>query len=213
MLKDMTEADAEQGILREYPKYLSAKTCSSCVKQFFGLSRERLSDGRHSIVHDSVCSLKNYLQNLSTEQQDQVKIPDSILLRYHAVFDIVDEESRQSCCFTKGYGNLIKGAGSYLSQNSSVDEVYEQVEEIKRLPDHIKSEEEKNLEILNNLKKLRLRYFTPDEVANLLFFPSGKLQFPSDCSNRSKYRLLGNSINVRVVTWLMRLLLCNQIGQ
>ena len=204
----------QQHTLNEYPKYLSAKTCPSCVQQLFGSSAKRTLEGSWSIARDSLRSLNDYVTTLSTKQERKYLIPDVILLRYHAVFDIVDEQSQQSCCFTKNYGRNIKGAGSFLkaNQNCSTQEVYEQVKRIKRLPVDVKSEKEKDEEILSNLKKLRLRYFTADEVARLMHF-TNKLTFPTHFSDNQKYRLLGNSINVKVVGWLMRLLFCNQIDQ
>lgn len=74
------------------------------------------------------------------------------------------------------------------------------------------------------LLSLGLRYFTPREVANLLCFPSQfgmkhfslfvieemminmclNTEFPDGLSNKQKYRLLGNSLNVHVVTELIR---------
>lgn len=58
---------------------------------------------------------------------------------------------------------------------------------------------------LNILRKLQLRYFTPKEVANLLCFPP-QLDFPSGLSKIQKYRVLGNSLNVHVVSELIKLM-------
>jgi tRNA (cytosine38-C5)-methyltransferase len=64
-------------------------------------------------------------------------------------------------------------------------------------------DESKQLELL---KLLRLRYFTPREVANLMGFPD-QFSFPNTSSLKQKYRTLGNSINVKLVSELMRYLL------
>ncbi|KAF0770276.1 tRNA (cytosine(38)-C(5))-methyltransferase [Aphis craccivora] len=57
-----------------------------------------------------------------------------------------------------------------------------------------------NLEVL---KSLKLRFFTPAEVAKFMCFPVS--DFP--VSNKKAYQLLGNSINVYVVSRLLCLLL------
>ncbi|GFR68800.1 tRNA (Cytosine-5-)-methyltransferase [Elysia marginata] len=58
---------------------------------------------------------------------------------------------------------------------------------------------------LSLLRRLRLRYFTPREVANLLCFPSS-FTFPEDVTKIQKYRVLGNSLNVHVVSELIKLM-------
>ena len=56
------------------------------------------------------------------------------------------------------------------------------------------------------LGEIKLRFFTPREVANLMYFPS-EFQFPSDVSLRQMYKLLGNSVNVHVIAWIIWFLL------
>ncbi|XP_039979327.1 tRNA (cytosine(38)-C(5))-methyltransferase-like [Xiphias gladius] len=63
------------------------------------------------------------------------------------------------------------------------------------------SEEEK----LQRLLKLKLRYFTPREVANLMGFPQS-FSFPDQIPTKQQYRVLGNSLNVVVVAKLLQLL-------
>lgn len=60
-------------------------------------------------------------------------------------------------------------------------------------------------QILETLRELQLRYFTPREVANLMGFPAS-FGFPETMSLKQKYRTLGNSINVLVVAELMKYL-------
>ena len=63
------------------------------------------------------------------------------------------------------------------------------------------SEDEK----LAVLRTLKLRYFTPFEVAKLLGFPTdGTFKFPTSHINKPilSYRVLGNSLNVKVVAML-----------
>ena len=63
------------------------------------------------------------------------------------------------------------------------------------------SDEEK----LAVLRTLKLRYFTPFEVAKLLGFPTDTtFTFPTSHINKPilSYRVLGNSLNVKVVAML-----------
>lgn len=62
------------------------------------------------------------------------------------------------------------------------------------------TDNENNLEVL---KSLKLRFFTPAEIARFMCFPVS--DFP--VSNKKAYQLLGNSINVYVVSRLISLLL------
>lgn len=52
-------------------------------------------------------------------------------------------------------------------------------------------------------ESLNLRFFTPREIARLMGFPE-MFSFPQDVSNRQKYMVLGNSINVKVVSELIK---------
>ncbi|CAG9463171.1 unnamed protein product [Pedinophyceae sp. YPF-701] len=56
------------------------------------------------------------------------------------------------------------------------------------------------------LRDLRLRYFTPKEVANLHSFPPA-FAFPESVTLRQRYALLGNSVSAAVVADMCRFLL------
>lgn len=62
------------------------------------------------------------------------------------------------------------------------------------------NDNDSNLEVL---KSLKLRFFTPAEVAKFMCIPIS--EFP--VNNKKAYQLLGNSINVFVVSRLLCLLL------
>ena len=66
------------------------------------------------------------------------------------------------------------------------------------------------------LKPLRLRYFSPAELLRLFHFepPTGtqasnfrRFIWPDNLSAKTKYRLIGNSVNVEVVRRLINYLL------
>ena len=53
---------------------------------------------------------------------------------------------------------------------------------------------------------LGLRYFTPTEIARLMGFPS-TVRHPAQATPKQLRKLYGNSLNVRVVAILMKLLI------
>ena len=56
------------------------------------------------------------------------------------------------------------------------------------------------------VEALKLRYFSPREVANLMCFPDS-FSIPADVTLRQSYKVLGNSLNVLVVSVLVKYLL------
>ena len=73
--------------------------------------------------------------------------------------------------------------------------------------------EENRIKFVSLLHELRLRYFTPIEIAKLLGFPVNASEtkgftFPPDFSANSvqAYRVLGNSLSVTTVSFLASLL-------
>ncbi|KAJ3611232.1 hypothetical protein NHX12_021248 [Muraenolepis orangiensis] len=132
------------------------------------------------------------------EEVSHYLLPPKTLLRYALLMDIVTPTCRRSVCFTKGYGHYVEGTGSVLQSclEAEMHSVFRGLAELAP-----GQEEEK----LQRLRSLRLRYFTPREIANLLGFPSS-LAFPDQISTKQRYRVLGNSLNVRVVATLLRLM-------
>lgn len=135
--------------------------------------------------------------NESDEITSKYLLTDDTLLKRVMVFDIKYGDSTNTMCFTKAYTHYAEGTGSIYSPENkdrldAVIKVYENV---------TISNEDK----LAQLKTLRLRYFTPFEVAKLMSFPK-HFTFPADSSDKQRYRVLGNSINVAVVAKLIELL-------
>ncbi|KAI2648864.1 tRNA (cytosine(38)-C(5))-methyltransferase [Labeo rohita] len=156
------------------------------------LERKRIQDSQ-----ETVRRLQDFLQE-GEEDMDQYLLPPKTLLRYALLMDVVQPSSRRSVCFTKGYGHYVEGTGSVLQ--SCVDVELESV--FKNL--ELLSEEDK----LKQLHQLKLRYFTPREIANLMGFPAD-FTFPKHISIKQQYRVLGNSLNVHVVSHLIRLMISN----
>lgn len=61
---------------------------------------------------------------------------------------------------------------------------------------------EQDAALLQWLRSLQLRYFTPQEVANLHSFPAS-FTFPEGVTRKQQYALLGNSLSVAVVSDLL----------
>ncbi|XP_077285579.1 tRNA (cytosine(38)-C(5))-methyltransferase [Arctopsyche grandis] len=114
------------------------------------------------------------------------------------VLDICYNESERSCCFTKAYTHFLEGTGSvYTESNNDI------VKSSFNICEKLNSESK---EYKDELEKLNLRFFTPKEVSRLMSFPES-FGFPETITNKQKYRLLGNSINVRVVSILISFLI------
>ncbi|KAM3842805.1 tRNA (cytosine(38)-C(5))-methyltransferase, partial [Diretmus argenteus] len=160
---------------------------------------ETAKDARRKLSQNSDLSVRqigDFLElKVEEEEMELYLLPPKTLLRYALVMDIVRPTCRRSICFTKGYGHYAKGTGSVLQ--SCIETEMESV--FKGLEQH--SEEEQ----LRRLSTLKLRYFTPREIANLMGFPQS-FTFPQQISTKQQYRVLGNSLNVVMVARLIQLL-------
>ncbi|NXQ37282.1 TRDMT methyltransferase, partial [Alaudala cheleensis] len=162
----------------------------------FKLETVEEMERKHNQDNDSsIQMLKDFLEEES-EEMSQYFLPPKSLLRYAFLLDIVKPTCRRSTCFTKGYGHYVEGTGSVLqiAVDVQLESVFKHIDELP--------EEEK----LMKLSTLKLRYFTPREIANLHGFPL-EFGFPEKVTVKQRYRLLGNSLNVHVVAKLISILL------
>ncbi|XP_008290158.1 tRNA (cytosine(38)-C(5))-methyltransferase isoform X1 [Stegastes partitus] len=143
----------------------------------------------------SVREIQDFLEPQMEVNLELHLLPPKTLLRYGLLLDIVQPTCRRSVCFTKGYRRYVEGTGSVLQSctETKIESVFTGLDQL--------SEEEK----LQRLVKLKLRYFTPREVANLMGFPQS-FSFPEQIPTIQRYRVLGNSLNVVVVARLLQLL-------
>lgn len=130
-------------------------------------------------------------------EESEYLIPDKILEKHSSVLDIQTPASNRSCCFTKAYSRYVEGTGSVLCPFSE--------EIIARKYSEARTDGIDVNEKIEVLRGLKLRYFTPREISRLMCFPES-FQFPQTITKKQKYRLLGNSINIYVVSQLIRLL-------
>jgi len=139
-------------------------------------------------------TLHYFLQPVSLKEENELLVPVEVLTRYASLLDVVQEDSKQCCCFTKAYRRYVEGTGSVIQCNKeeSLDEAFQEY-----LHTGKKS--------VKSLVNLRLRYFSPTEVAGLLWFPA-EFHFPTDITMKQQYKLLGNSLNVYVVSVMLKLM-------
>ncbi|KAG6934307.1 tRNA aspartic acid methyltransferase 1, partial [Chelydra serpentina] len=173
----------------------SSGQCSQKEEFIFKLETVKEMEKKQNQDSDlSIQMLKDFLEK-DGEEMSQFFLPPKALLRYAFLLDIVTPSCRRSTCFTKGYGHYVEGTGSVLqtAEDVQLESVFKSIEML--------SEEEK----LMKLSTLKLRYFTPREIANLHGFPP-EFGFPDKITMKQRYRLLGNSLNVHVVAKLISLL-------
>lgn len=140
--------------------------------------------------------LSCYLEQLSDAELEQYLVPEKILKKYACGFDIVQPSSTHSCCFTRAYGHYAVGTGSIL-QHASSEDLEKAFQDYQKEGDSEKS--------VQSLQSLKLRYFSPREVANLMCFPPS-FTFPPGLTLKQRYKVIGNSVNVHVVSVLLRYL-------
>jgi len=106
-----------------------------------------------------------------------------------------------------GYTQLVERAGSILQMNGEMDttETFDRFLALQKAGDS---------SALDVLRPLRLRYFTPIELLRLFRIieprtttndddDGREFKWPENISLKTKYRLIGNSVNVEVVRRLI----------
>ncbi|KAI0757624.1 S-adenosyl-L-methionine-dependent methyltransferase [Daedaleopsis nitida] len=159
-------------------------------------------------VNFAVAELRGYLDADMGVDPHPHAVPDKVLEKWGRLFDIVLPSARRTCCFTRGYTRLAERAGSVLQVNEELDTT-------GTFDGFLEYQRAGNDEAIRLLQPLRLRYFSPTELLRLFaFLPSigadtqedTEFTWPEDISTKTKYKLIGNSVNVRVVTELVNYL-------
>ncbi|EAU93300.2 DNA methyltransferase ZMET4 [Coprinopsis cinerea okayama7 len=155
---------------------------------------------------EDVEELRGYLdEETSLEESNEFAVSDKVLSKWGRLFDIVLPSGRRSCCFTRGYTHLVERSGSILQMAEDLDTT-------QTFDKFLQETREGNADAVKILYPLRLRYFSPSELLRIFAF-EGKggdgqgFVWPTGVSTKSKYKLIGNSVNVRVVEELIRYLL------
>jgi len=159
------------------------------------------ASGSPDTFRNWVRPLRDYLDREKAATAHNV--PDRVLTKWGRLFDIVLPSATRTCCFTRGYTQLVERAGSILQENEELDTT-ETFDKFLLAQAH---GDERAVEILH---PLRLRYFSPGELLRLFCFEDvgsdSSFQWPDGLSMKTKYRLIGNSVNVLVVTALIEYL-------
>ncbi|KZV64324.1 S-adenosyl-L-methionine-dependent methyltransferase [Peniophora sp. CONT] len=206
----------------------ASSSASSDIHRHIPGHGEPWADPRHGIFREEqaqthVDELSLYLDPLSgSEGEDldpegqrahEYAIPDRVLEKWGRLFDIVLPSARRTCCFTRGYTQLVERAGSILQENTKLDTT-------KTFDAFLSAQSRGEPKAVDILRPLRLRYFTPSELLRLFAFmpprehsgmqndalDHGSWVWPQGVSRKVQYRLLGNSVNVRVVQALVEFL-------
>ncbi|KAJ0178136.1 hypothetical protein K1T71_005959 [Dendrolimus kikuchii] len=127
---------------------------------------------------------------------DKYLLTDKLLKRAN-LLDICYKDSNRSCCFTKAYSHYVEGTGSVYTDAN--------LEEVKKCFEEANTYKVGSDDFVATVKKLHLRFFTPKEVSALMAFPKD-YTFPPTITMKQCYRLLGNSVNVKVISELLKIL-------
>uniref|UniRef100_A0A182PNN0 tRNA (cytosine(38)-C(5))-methyltransferase n=1 Tax=Anopheles epiroticus TaxID=199890 RepID=A0A182PNN0_9DIPT len=128
------------------------------------------------------------------EDVEPYALKSATLLKHLSLMDVCTPESTNSMCFTKAYTHYAEGTGSVYCPLAK-----QEFDSIYALAMSAQEDQDRKLALLEDLQ---VRYFTPKEVARLMSFPE-YFSFPPSVTNKQRYRVLGNSINVLVVGTLL----------
>ncbi|XP_014248873.1 tRNA (cytosine(38)-C(5))-methyltransferase [Cimex lectularius] len=143
-----------------------------------------------------VKDISKYIELSDNNENNDYTLSLETLAKRVWVIDIVNKTSKNSCCFTKSYGRFLEGTGSLYSplQANRIAEIRSSLRDCEK-------------ESFNKaLSSLKLRYFTPTEVKRLMCF-NKEYSFPDSVTLKQTYNLLGNSVNVKVVSELLKVLI------
>jgi tRNA (cytosine38-C5)-methyltransferase len=151
---------------------------------------------------NSLPPIASFLDNNNDDDDQKVKesllrVPEKILQSNAAwCFDIVAPEDQRSSCFTSSYGKYNKGTGSILYNVGRDDNTCK-----KLVP---AEEREFQKDWAKDLDFSQLRYFSGTELARLFGFEND-FRFPASCSTKQQWKLMGNSLNVRLAARVVEL--------
>lgn len=174
-----------------------------------------------NICHESddveLIPLSEFLDKSGEEDESKLYVPEKILKSGASwCFDIVTPSDRRSACFTSSYGKFVRGTGSVIAENIK-DTL---VEKFRLVPP---SERKFDKDWADGLEVGDLRYFSGTEVARLFGFPVDPIgeddnhqqpifRFPPDLTLKQQWKLLGNSLNVKVTSKICEIALRMLLG-
>ncbi|KIK66108.1 hypothetical protein GYMLUDRAFT_158268 [Collybiopsis luxurians FD-317 M1] len=181
-------------------------------------------DPESSVDTDTTLEVGYYLDEEDKDDPHPCAIPDKVLEKWGRLFDIVLPSAKRTCCFTRGYTQLVERAGSIIQMNPELDTT-------QTFDAFLTAQASGQPNSVRILHPLRLRYFSPSELLRIFHFIPPSLPpfnghggdtvdnsspfddnrepafvWPEGISTKTKYRLIGNSVNVHVVTQLINFL-------
>lgn len=159
-------------------------------------------------------SLRSFLDDRGTStisniDRDRLRLSKHLLEKPAAwCLDIVTFDSRRTSCFTSSYGKYLKGTGSVLlcRPEQEEEDKYSQLPISFKLttPEQRQYDPDWNKALLAQVGDCYLRFFSGTELARLLDF-APDFSFPDHVTLPQQWKLLGNSLNVRVASRLVEL--------
>ena len=176
------------GIPNERPRYYLTATLSSLIKD--SPSMEFQATDPLIITHFTQNSfhaqpIKEFLDN---DDSSVISLPISLLKsrKFISISEISTPSDTRSKCFTKAYGHHGLHSGCFLMTKTVDSNSLESI-----LQDPVQASE-----------SLGLRMFSPAEISRLHMFPKD-FEFPPNISTQQQWKLLGNSMNILVVSKLL----------
>ncbi|KAJ3360072.1 tRNA (cytosine-5-)-methyltransferase [Allomyces javanicus] len=154
---------------------------------------DKLHDQPQPTATTSAVSVDPIAKYLDAEPDPTCAVPEPWIRQSKKfIFDIVSDHGARSATFTKAYGSKhVFGSGPFIAS----------------VPESALTKD-----VLGNVEQvlaLKPRFFSPTEVARLHCFPA-EMTFPPGVTKAQQYRLLGNSLNVKVVGELMKVLFAEE---
>nr|AHB82105.1 DNA methyl-transferase [Schmidtea mediterranea] len=182
-----------------YKPYFDRKlyqcNCPVCSGRSRSLENDHVNHFERNLEFCDRISAYLEADNLAEPHEGHKLIDEKVLEKGFSKLDIVTESSNKTCCFIKCYAKKIEGSGSYYQMTSC-----EEAHQLKQLLLN------GDISSLDYAKRLKLRYFSPREIANFMCFPQS-FRFPETVTRAQRYRLLGNSVNVKVVAHVLHWLI------
>ena len=132
-------------------------------------------------------------------------------------FDVVTVDDVNSECFTKAYATkkkFVKGTGALFASKVRAKEQTQKFRAhyarlcAKKQNDKVTDKVTDKVLRLLSAADVGLRFFSPKEMSLLMGFPE-HFAFPKDVTDAQRYRLIGNSVSVPVVAYLLSILLAD----
>jgi tRNA (cytosine38-C5)-methyltransferase len=171
--------------------------------------RTNVPNGKDSTT---IQPLSDYIQKedeSTHHNHERYIIPDHIYDKQWAKdLPVVCSLDRITHCFTAGYGRQIhRATGSLLLMNEEEVNDNENNHGNGNMSIRTKSIADQPLDRSDmTIYKGKLRRFTENELVSIFGFPS-TFHFPNDLSLEHRYKLIGNSVNVKVISYLLRYLI------